>query len=66
MHAFGAIQQVQYAKEAYNRVRIVCPLNLVSVRDELAARFELVSANPRYSWSWVFEEECKNVLLEAA
>jgi len=66
MHVFGELSRFEDAHEAYHRIKSVCPPKLVPLRDEVAARYRLQQAAPAYQPEWLFEEECRFVLLEAA
>ncbi len=66
IHAFGELKKLDQASQAYRRLLEVCPPNLVPLRNELAATYKLVNKTARHDWRWIFEEECQNVLLEAA
>ena len=66
MHALGGLKQVARAQEVFQNLESACPRKLIPLRDELAARYGLASMKPRHSSEWIFDEECKHVLLEAA
>jgi len=66
MHVFGELSRFEDAHEAYHRIKSICPPKLVPLRDEVAARYRLRQAVPAYQPEWLFEEECRFVLLEAA
>lgn len=66
IHAFGELRKFGQASMAYMRLQRACPASLVPLRNELAARYKLVKAPPEQDQRWIFEEECRNVLLEAA
>ena len=66
IHAFGELRQFGAASKAYKRVERNCPIILIPLRDELAARYKLLVRPQKKNWNWIFSEECANVLLEAA
>jgi tetratricopeptide (TPR) repeat protein len=66
IHVFGELRRPVQASQAYSRLLTICPPNLVPLRDELAAQYRLVNSLPCHDMQWIFEEECQNVLLEAA
>jgi tetratricopeptide (TPR) repeat protein len=66
LHVFGEERRVLEARNAYTRLLGNCPRILVPVRDELAARYELIARGPEHDWSWIFQEECTCILLLAA
>lgn len=65
MHAFGAVRQTEDARKAYQRIEAMCPPPLILLRDALAALYSLRHGFATPTWSWVFEEECRNVLYAA-
>jgi len=66
IHAFSELRKFDQASHAYSRLLHVCPPILVPLRDELASKYRLVKSSSRHDSRWIFEEECQNVLLEAA
>ena len=66
MHAFAALERLDEAKDALKQVEFSCPRNLVRLKNELAARYKLSSKPPKHTVQWVFDQECQNLLLEAA
>lgn len=66
MHALGALEKLDQAREALNEVQSVCPKNLIPLKNELAARYKLSSSAPKHNFQWVFDQECQGLLLEAA
>jgi tetratricopeptide (TPR) repeat protein len=66
IHAFGGLKRLDQASQAYTRLLQVCPPNLVPLRNELAAKYKLTGSLPSHDGRWIFEQECQNVLLEAA
>jgi tetratricopeptide (TPR) repeat protein len=66
LHAFGGLQQLGEAREVLKRLEPVCPANLIPLKNELLARYKLSSKAPRHHPQWVFDEECRSILLEAA
>lgn len=66
MHALAGLQKIDLAQRAFRDLQSGCPGNLVSLRDEVAARYKLVPRSPRRDSDWIFDEECRSVLLEAA
>jgi tetratricopeptide (TPR) repeat protein len=66
IHVFGALGLISDAAKAYQRLKTKCLDSLVSLRDELAARYQIRPAAPCYDLQWVFEQECRSVLLNAA
>ena len=65
IHAFGAWGRRAEARQAYSRLETSCPAPLVSLRDELANRY-VTGSGAKHPDDWVFEEECKVILLRAA
>jgi tetratricopeptide (TPR) repeat protein len=66
MHAFGGMQRLGEARDILEKLESNCPRNLVRLKNELAARYKLSRNAPRHDVRWVFDEECRGVLLEAA
>lgn len=66
IHAFGGLGKRQDAKQVYGRLEVECPLNLIVLRDELGRRYAGAAGNPEHSEDWVFQEECRLILLRAA
>jgi len=66
MHGFGGLRRLDQARQALQSLESDCPLSLVPLKNELAARYKLSSRAPKHHSQWVFDEECRNVLLEAA
>lgn len=66
MHAFGEMRRLEEASQAYGRLVRTCPHNLVPLRNELGAKYNFFKGHPSRDAVWVFQEECRNVLLEAA
>ena len=65
VHALGALGRTAEALQAYSKVREHCPLILIPLRNELSSR-HLKIGGSQQSDEWVFEEECKAILLQAA
>jgi tetratricopeptide (TPR) repeat protein len=66
IHAFGELRQSDLAKRSLARLELVCPVTLIPLRDELAARYQLRQQPPRHEDPWIFDEECRVALLNAA
>jgi len=66
LHVLGALDYRDQAREAYGRLAANCPRSLQALRDELAAHYSLRPVPPRFDSKWVFEQECRCILLEAA
>lgn len=66
IHTYGSMNRIDETIESFNRIEDNCPPNIVQLRDELAFRFSLKKGIPQKTWEWVFEQECRVVLLEAA
>ncbi len=66
LHVSGALNNLDSAKQTFGRLKRSCPPVLIPLRDELAARYHLVSAKPEHGPEWVFKEECRTLLLLAA
>ena len=66
IHAFGAKGEREHAIQAFHRVESNCPGALIPLRDELANRYVFAVSGREDSDDWVFEEECRVILLRAA
>lgn len=66
IHAYGELGNPREALRAYARLSLACPVMLVPLRNELASKYKLKTEPPHHDDAWVFEEECQNILLEAA
>jgi len=66
IHVYGALNKCDEARDAYERLASACPPNLIALRDELAARYSLRPAAPAFDWDWVFDQECRAILLQEA
>jgi tetratricopeptide (TPR) repeat protein len=66
MHYFCEARQFNEAKKAYSSVKDRCTPILSSLRDELGARYNILPIKAKYSKQWIFEQECKNILLKAS
>lgn len=66
IHAFGALGEINNSQDAYHLTKDNCPSNIIPLRDELVARYLNIPAEPQHSEKWLFEEECKHILLSAA
>ncbi len=66
MHAHGESGQRGDAGIAFRRVENVCPAHIVPLRDELARRYGLLEQKPKSDDDWIFEQECRALLLRAA
>ena len=65
IHAFGGLGDIEKAKNAFDRVKDSRLPKVVSLRDELAARYVLqVETSEQRSDDWVFQQEC-DLLLAA-
>ena len=69
IHAYGELQDYEKAEQAYIKIEKQCPPFVITLRDELAARY-LKSIKPlkpqQHDLDWIFAEECKVILLDAA
>ncbi|HEY6874381.1 MAG TPA: tetratricopeptide repeat protein [Geobacteraceae bacterium] len=66
IHAYGESGAIKKAQEAYIRIEKGCPPFIVNLRDELAARYIGRIKMLDHDIDWIFAEECKIVLLDAA
>jgi len=66
LHTCGELDRIDEASMAYERLRRSCPTVLIPLRNELAAKYAIRNEKPRHDETWIFEEECSSVLLEAA
>lgn len=66
IHAYGKLGQIYKAEEAYVKSEINCPPFIMSLRDELAAKYINNSSKIINFADWVFHRECDAILLDAA
>jgi tetratricopeptide (TPR) repeat protein len=66
IHAFGGLKQLDRARQAVESLERNCPPGLAPLRDELVARYKISSKPAKHDSRWVFDQECRYVLLEAA
>ena len=66
IHAFGGLKQIEQARKAVERLERNCPPGLTQLKDELVARYKISSKAAKHDSRWVFDQECRYVLLEAA
>ncbi|MBI2431891.1 MAG: tetratricopeptide repeat protein [Candidatus Hydrogenedentes bacterium] len=66
IHALGEMQRKTDALHRYQMVTQTCPEPLAVLRDELAARFRLVHSKPRQTNQWIYDQEVRAAMLQAA
>lgn len=66
MHALAGLKRLDQAQDVLRGLETTCPQNLRKLKDELAARYSLSRRQPKHDARWIFDEECRSALLEAA
>jgi tetratricopeptide (TPR) repeat protein len=66
IHIYGETKNIKKAEEAYLRIQTKCPPLLIELREALAARYIQQFNILQHDMDWLFNEECKIILLDAA